>query len=57
MLVSYTYRADDTVPLEGNDSSSARAAARQPETKTFQFYTVVELGPIIAKEDAPPPDF
>nr|GAT49287.1 predicted protein [Mycena chlorophos] len=58
ILVSYTYRADDPAPSESNDgdrdapgSRAAAAAAKAPETKTFQFYTVVDLGPIIPREE------
>jgi dynactin-4 len=59
MLVSYTYRSDDPAPSESNDaaegSTPARAAAagagKPPETKTFAFYTVVDLGPIIPREE------
>lgn len=53
MLVSYTYRSDDPVPSEGNDgdSPSKSSAAKPPEIKTFAFYTVVDLGMIIPKEE------
>ncbi|KAF7348305.1 hypothetical protein MSAN_01784200 [Mycena sanguinolenta] len=55
MLVSYTYRADDPAVSESNDgdgpSSKAAAAGKPPETKTFAFYTVVDLGPIIPREE------
>ncbi|KAJ7069535.1 dynactin p62 family-domain-containing protein [Mycena amicta] len=59
MLVSYTYRSDDPAPSESNDgdgpgSSSKAAATKAPETKTFQFYTVVDLGPIIPREEREP---
>lgn len=50
MLVSYTYRSDDPAPSEGNEGSS-KATQKLPETKTFAFYTVVDLGPIIPKEE------
>jgi len=50
MLVSYTYRSDDPVPSEDGNSHSKTAAAKAPETKTFAFYTVVDLGPIIPRE-------
>lgn len=50
MLVSYTYRSDDPAPSEGNEGSS-KATQKPPETKTFAFYTVVDLGPIIPKEE------
>jgi len=53
MLVSYTYRSDD--PAEGNgdgaSASPSKTTTKQPETKTFAFYTVVDLGMIIPKED------
>ncbi|KAJ7914473.1 dynactin p62 family-domain-containing protein [Mycena leptocephala] len=54
MLVSYTYRSDDPTPSESNDAegtASKAAAGKPPETKTFAFYTVVDLGPIIPREE------
>ncbi|KAJ7758116.1 dynactin p62 family-domain-containing protein [Mycena maculata] len=54
MLVSYTYRSDDPTPSESNDAEgtvSKAAASKPPETKTFAFYTVVDLGPIIPREE------
>lgn len=51
MLVSYTYRSDDPSPSEGNDGSPSKAGSKAPETKTFAFYTVVDLGLIIPKEE------
>jgi dynactin-4 len=51
MLVSYTYRSDDPAPSEGNEGSPSKAAAKPPEIKTFAFYTVVDLGAIIPKEE------
>ncbi|KAJ7653095.1 dynactin p62 family-domain-containing protein [Mycena polygramma] len=54
MLVSYTYRADDPTPSESNEAEgtpSKAAAEKPPETKTFAFYTVVDLGPIIPREE------
>jgi dynactin-4 len=51
MLVSYTYRSDDPAPSEGNEGSPSKAAAKYPEIKTFAFYTVVDLGAIIPKEE------
>ncbi|KAH0585937.1 hypothetical protein H2248_007223 [Termitomyces sp. 'cryptogamus'] len=50
MLVSYTYRSDDAAPSEGNDGSPSKAT-RAPEIKTFAFYTVVDLGLIIPREE------
>ncbi|KAF5333012.1 hypothetical protein D9758_015186 [Tetrapyrgos nigripes] len=49
MLVSYTYRSDDPSP-EGNIGSPSKS--KVPETKTFAFYTVVELGTIIPREES-----
>lgn len=46
MLVSYTYRSDDA---EGGDLGGH---ASKPEIRRFEFYTVVDLGPIISKEQA-----
>lgn len=51
MLVSYTYRSDDPTPSEGNDASPSKAATKTPEIKTFAFYTVVDLGAIIPREE------
>ena len=48
MLVSYTYRSDDPGPTEGIEASPSKS--KQPETKTFAFYTVVDIGNIIPKE-------
>ncbi|KAF5382673.1 hypothetical protein D9615_002728 [Tricholomella constricta] len=52
MLVSYTYRSDDPAPSEGNDGSPSKST-KPPEIKTFAFYTVVDLGPIIPRDDLP----
>ncbi|KAJ7601201.1 dynactin p62 family-domain-containing protein [Mycena floridula] len=50
MLVTYTYIADD--PNEPADGSPTKAgASKAPETKTFAFYTVVDLGEIIPREE------
>lgn len=54
MLVSYTYRSDDPTPSDSNDAEgtpSKTAASKPPEIKTFAFYTVVDLGPIIPREE------
>lgn len=50
MLVSYTYRSDDPAPSEGNDGGPTKST-KPPEIKTFAFYTVVDLGLIIPRED------
>lgn len=55
MLVSYTYRSDDSVPSDGGDtdlpaSSRGHGKPQHPEIKTFAFYTVVDLGLIIPRE-------
>lgn len=54
MLVSYTYRSDDPAPSESNDAevSSSKASSKLPEIKTFAFYTVVDLGHIIPREES-----
>ncbi|KXN88091.1 Dynactin subunit 4 [Leucoagaricus sp. SymC.cos] len=49
MLVTYTYRSDDPTPSEGD--GDAPKASKPPEVKTFAFYTVVDLGPIIPREE------
>ncbi|KAG7445718.1 uncharacterized protein BT62DRAFT_896625 [Guyanagaster necrorhizus] len=55
MLVTYTYRSDDPTPSEGNDgldvSPSKGSKQPQAETKTFTFYTVVDLGSVIPREE------
>ena len=53
MLVSYTYRSDDPDPAEGNEAGtpSRHAANKQPVMKNFSFYTVVDLGPIVPREE------
>ncbi|KAJ7079756.1 dynactin subunit 4 [Mycena belliarum] len=54
MLVSYTYRADDPTPSESNEgegSASRIAVAKSAEEKVFAFYAVVDLGPIIPREE------
>lgn len=50
MLVSYTYRSDDPEPEEPGTPSRLQAQNRQPEMKTFSFYTVVNLGTIIVRD-------
>ncbi|KAF9013313.1 dynactin p62 family-domain-containing protein [Cyathus striatus] len=50
MLVSYTYRSDDPAPSESNDIDTPSKTGK-PEIKTFAFYTVVDLGPIIPREE------
>ncbi|KAL1745787.1 dynactin p62 family-domain-containing protein [Schizophyllum fasciatum] len=50
MLVSYTYRSDDT---GGSDLgvNETPTKSKGMETKTFAFYTVVDLGPIVPREE------
>lgn len=50
MLVSYTYRSDDPEPEEPSTPSRSQAQNKQPEMKTFSFYTVVDLGTIIVRD-------
>lgn len=55
MLVTYTYRSDDPTPSEGD--GDAPKNSKPPEVKTFAFYTVVDLGAIIPREETrPEPD-
>lgn len=57
MLVSYTYRSDDPLPSEDGAGTPSRVAvAKTPEVKTFTFYTVVDLGPILPREEKVDPD-
>ena len=52
MLVSYTYRSDDPDPAEEPSTPSrTQPQNRQPEMKTFSFYTVIDLGTIIPREE------
>lgn len=52
MMVTYTYHSDEPALSEGNDGfPSTKAASKTPEVKTFSFYTVIELGAIIPRED------
>ncbi|KAJ7284712.1 dynactin subunit 4 [Mycena rebaudengoi] len=53
MLVSYTYRSDDPAPSDSNegDGVATKAVGKPPEIKTFAFYTVVDLGAIIPREE------
>ena len=52
MLVSYTYRSDDPEPGdEPATPSRSPNTSRGPVMKTFSFYTVVDLGPIIPREE------
>ena len=53
MLVSYTYRSDDPLPSEDGAGTPSRTVVKSPEVKTFSFYTVVDLGPVVAKETDP----
>lgn len=52
MSVSYTYRSDDigSSEIEGGGVRTPKVAAA--ETKTFSFYTVVDLGIILSKEES-----
>ncbi|KAF7795428.1 hypothetical protein EIP86_006586 [Pleurotus ostreatoroseus] len=50
MLVSYTYRSDDAEA--GDEPTTPSRTNKQPEMKTFSFYTVINLGPIIAREES-----
>ncbi|KAG1843004.1 dynactin p62 family-domain-containing protein [Suillus subalutaceus] len=56
MLVSYTYRSDDPLPSEDGVGTPSRTVAKTPEVKTFTFYTVVDLGPILPREEKVDPD-
>ena len=49
MLIQYTYRSDDPAPSENNEGGEAdtKGSNKSPETKTFEFYTVVDLGDIV----------
>lgn len=49
MLVTYTYRSDDPTPSEVD--GDVPKSSKPPEVKTFAFYTVVDLGPILPREE------
>jgi dynactin-4 len=52
MLVSYTYRSDEPSAEAAADGSPTKSTGpKGPETKTFAFYTVLDLGPIVPKEE------
>lgn len=51
MLVTYTYRSDDPEPENENEPVTPSRRDKAPEMKTFSFYTVVELGNIIPREE------
>ncbi|KIJ54802.1 hypothetical protein M422DRAFT_240886 [Sphaerobolus stellatus SS14] len=52
MLVSYTYRSDDPgAQEEGNATQRTPSKNSGPEMKTFSFYTVVDLGVIVPREE------
>ncbi|KAI0690470.1 dynactin p62 [Cerioporus squamosus] len=54
MLVSYTYRSDDPEPSEEAQTgtpSRTHGANKGPEMKNFSFYTVVDLGSIVYREE------
>ncbi|PPR00431.1 hypothetical protein CVT24_004492 [Panaeolus cyanescens] len=56
MLVSYTYRSDDPTPSESMDleGPSRHSNSKPPETKTFSFYTVIDLGQIVPRPESRP---
>ncbi|KAI0755205.1 dynactin p62 [Daedaleopsis nitida] len=54
MLVSYTYRSDDPEPADEavtGTPSRSHGTSKGPDMKNFSFYTVVELGPILYREE------
>ncbi|KAL0571223.1 hypothetical protein V5O48_010730 [Marasmius crinis-equi] len=52
MLVSFTYRSDDPGPADSVTASPTKTKGGSGmETKTFAFYTVVDLGVIVPKEE------
>ncbi len=55
MMVSYTYRSDD--PLPEDDVRTTPSRTKAPEMKTFSFYTVIQLGSIIPREERTEVDF
>lgn len=55
MLVSYTYRSDEPIISEDEKldtkSRTTPNAKAAPEMKTFSFYTVVDLGPVVPRDE------
>ena len=58
MLVSYTYRSDDAEAAEEDEMGAGAvraqgqaAMSRGPEMKNFSFYTVVDLGVIVPRDE------
>jgi len=52
MLITYSYRSDDPEPADESESiSTLRTQSKAPEMKTFSFYTLVELGNIVPREE------
>ncbi|KAF9562592.1 dynactin p62 [Agrocybe pediades] len=54
MYVKYTYHADDQTTSEKDDAdgSSKTKETGKSDIKSFSFYTVVDLGPIIPRPEA-----
>ncbi|KAI0269999.1 dynactin p62 family-domain-containing protein [Gloeopeniophorella convolvens] len=50
MLVSYTYRSDDPL-VEDDVRATPSRKEKAPEMKTFSFYTVVDLGMVVPREE------
>lgn len=53
MMVTFTYHETSIDDQEIADSPSSRSAvaSKQPEMKTFSFYTLVDLGPVAVREE------
>ena len=56
MLVSYTYRSEDNEAADetttpSQSQSRAPSTKSQPVMKTFSFYTVLDLGLIVPREE------
>ncbi|KAI0069722.1 hypothetical protein K474DRAFT_1609993 [Panus rudis PR-1116 ss-1] len=52
MLVTYTYRSDDPEPDNDDVTASpSKSHNKQPEMKTFSFYTLVELGNVVRRDE------
>lgn len=50
MFITYTYRSDEP-PEDGDTKSATSVNKREPEMKTFSFYTVVDIGSVVPREE------
>lgn len=53
MLVSYTYQSDEP-PEDDGDPKSSNGVKAVPEKKTLSFYTAVNLGATVIRDERMP---